>query len=73
MSAPWADHFARRAGAERAHPTRLDETMYQVVAHTTYHRGQANTLLRQDGVTPPNFDYIAWLWMGRPAPRWPSE
>ena len=71
ISAPWADRFAQRAGVERAHPTRLGETMYQVVAHTTYHRGQASTLLRQDGVTPPNLDYIVWLWIGRPNPRWP--
>jgi uncharacterized damage-inducible protein DinB len=71
LSLPWADRFAKRAGAEHAHPTRLGETLYQVVAHSTYHRGQANTLLRQAGVTPPLADYIAWLWLGTPEPRWP--
>lgn len=73
LSVPWADRYAQRAGAERAHPTLLGETIYQAVAHTTYHRGQANTLLRLAGVTPPNADYIAWLWLGRPAPHWPPR
>lgn len=71
LSLPWADRFAKRAGAEHANMTRLGETLYQVVAHSTYHRGQANTLLRQAGVTPPLTDFIAWLWLGTPEPRWP--
>jgi uncharacterized damage-inducible protein DinB len=70
LSMPWADRYAQRSGAERAQPTLLGETMYQLVSHSTYHRGQANTLLRQAGVTPPNTDYIAWLWLGRPEPEW---
>lgn len=71
LSVPWADRFAQKAGAERAVPTHLGETMYQVAAHSTYHRGQANTQLRQIGVKPPLTDYIGWLWLGRPDPRWP--
>lgn len=71
LSMPWADRMAQRAGAAGAHPTRLGETLYQVPAHSTYHRGQVNLLLRQAGVDPPNVDYIAWVWLGRPEPRWP--
>jgi len=71
LSVPWANRFAQRAGVEHAQPTRLGETAFQVVAHSTYHRGQANTLLRQAGVPPPNVDYIAWLWLARPEPHWP--
>jgi len=68
---PWADRYAQRIGRERAEPTSLGETVYQAAAHSSYHRGQASTLLRQAGVTPPLVDYIAWLWLGRPEPQWP--
>jgi uncharacterized damage-inducible protein DinB len=70
LSLPWADYFAQRAGAERAHPTTLGETMMQLAAHSTYHRGQMNMLLRQLGSAPPLTDYIGWLWLGRPEPEW---
>ena len=72
LSMPWADHYAQRAGAERAQPTLLGETMFQVTSHTMHHRAQVSTLLRQAGGTPPLVDYIGWLWLGRPAPRWPG-
>lgn len=71
LSMPWADHFAKRAGAERAAPTLLGETMVQIAMHSTYHRGQVNLLLRSCEVTPPLTDYIAWLWLARPEPKWP--
>jgi uncharacterized damage-inducible protein DinB len=68
---PWAGRFAQRAGREPATPT-LAETILQVVMHSTYHRGQVNTRLREVGIEPPLTDYIAWVWFGRPEPRWPS-
>ena len=37
----------------------------RVVNHSTYHRGQAATQLRQLGQTPPNTDLIAFLWQRR--------
>lgn len=49
----------------------LGETMLQVASHSTYHRGQVNARLRELGGDPPNVDYIAWIWFGRPAPGWP--
>lgn len=72
LSVPWADRYAQTVGRERAEPTRLGETIYQAAAHTNYHRGQANTLLRQLDIKPPLVDYIAWLWLGRPVPQWPE-
>jgi uncharacterized damage-inducible protein DinB len=39
--------------------------------HTVYHRGQVNARVRALGGEPPLVDYIAWLWLGRPAPEWP--
>jgi uncharacterized damage-inducible protein DinB len=68
---PWARRFVKAGGKEAGTTTR-GETMFQLAAHTTYHRGQANTLLRGLGAEPPLVDYIAWLWSGRPAPDWPA-
>jgi uncharacterized damage-inducible protein DinB len=52
-------------------PTTMRETMLQVAMHSTYHRGQVNARLRELGAEPPLTDYIAWLWMGKPAAEWP--
>jgi uncharacterized damage-inducible protein DinB len=68
---PWVDEFARASGRTFARPI-LAETCYQVVSHSRYHLGQANGRLRELGVTPPLVDYIAWVWFGRPQPRWPA-
>lgn len=40
----------------------LADLVRHVVNHSTYHRGQAVTQLRQLGVTPPATDLIAFLW-----------
>lgn len=68
-SVPWSKLVAERIGTETA-PVTIGETMLQVAFHSTYHRGQANTRLRELGGKPPLVDYIAWIWFGRPAPRW---
>lgn len=65
MRLPWADRFAK--GAQ---PTTLGDTMIQITAHSTYHRGQVNMRMRELGGEPPLVDFIAWLWQGRPAPPW---
>jgi uncharacterized damage-inducible protein DinB len=67
---PWAARIAQVAGGDPG-PVTLKETMLQVAMHSTYHRGQVNTRLRELGVEPPLVDYIAWLWYRRPAPEWP--
>jgi len=48
----------------------LAKTAFQVTGHSTCHRGQVNTRLRELGAYPPLVDYIAWLWLGRPAADW---
>lgn len=68
-SVPWSKLVAERIGTEPA-PVTVGETMLQVAFHSTYHRGQANTRLREIGGKPPLVDYIAWIWFRRPAPRW---
>lgn len=69
LSPPWVAqveaHLGRRPG-----PTRIGETAFQVANHSTYHRGQVNARLRELGLTPPLVDYIAWLWLDRPAAEW---
>jgi len=34
------------------------EMLFQAVNHSTYHRGQINSLLRQNGIEPVVTDYI---------------
>ncbi len=65
---PWAEQLIERFG--RARMATLAETIVQVVSHTSYHRGQINTRLRELGGEPPLTDFIAWIWMGRPAASW---
>src|SRR5262245_21767317 len=67
---PWASSMASQLGRAPGTPT-IGETILQVAAHSTYHRGQINTRLREVGAEPPLTDYIAWIWFGRPAPEWP--
>ncbi|HVR39883.1 MAG TPA: DinB family protein [Thermoanaerobaculia bacterium] len=63
---PWAERFAGRVPGV----VTLCETLHQVAAHSTYHRGQANARLRELGTKPPLVDYIAWIWYERPAAEW---
>ena len=67
---PWTKLFEKELGGPAA-PVTLGETLYQVAAHSTYHRGQANRRLREIGLEPPLVDHIVWLWMNKPAPVWP--
>ena len=66
MNMPWAERYAKVT----AHPTTLGDTLLQITSHSTYHRGQVNTRIRQLGGEPPLVDYIAWLWLGKPAASW---
>jgi uncharacterized damage-inducible protein DinB len=52
-------------GKAFSHP--LGQTMKHVVNHSTYHRGQLATLLRQAGHTPPNTDFTRYLREGEVA------
>jgi uncharacterized damage-inducible protein DinB len=42
----------------------------QVVLHSTYHRAQVATRVREFGATPELTDFVAWVWMNRPEPKW---
>lgn len=66
---PWAERLVQRYG-EDVNSATLAESILQVSYHTTYHRGQINTRLRELGSEPPLTDFIAWIWMGKPAAQW---
>ena len=66
---PFVPQYEERMGRTFGIPT-LAETMFQVLHHSTYHRGQINARLREIGGEPPLVDYIGWIWFGRPSPDW---
>jgi uncharacterized damage-inducible protein DinB len=70
MPVPWAAMVERRLG-RAPETTTVGETALQVALHSQYHRGQINARLREIGGTPPLVDYIAWVWLNRPAADWP--
>ncbi|HEX5733970.1 MAG TPA: DinB family protein [Blastocatellia bacterium] len=71
MPMPWADIVEAQLG-RAPETTCVGETALQVALHSLYHRGQINARLREIGGQPPLVDYIAWVWLGRPATKWPS-
>jgi uncharacterized damage-inducible protein DinB len=46
------------------------ECLLQLALHSAHHRGQVAAWLREAGGEPPLTDFIAWVWMRRPAPTW---
>jgi len=72
MPMPWASMVAERLG-RAPEVTTIGDTALQVALHSTYHRGQINARLREVGGEPPLVDYIAWIWLGRPAAAWPQD
>lgn len=44
----------------KAQSNRLADLLLHVVNHSTYHRGQLTTLLRQVGAPPPATDYVVF-------------
>jgi uncharacterized damage-inducible protein DinB len=68
---PWIKMFEARLGRKAEAPT-FHETLLQVAMHSTYHRGQVSTRLRELGGEPPLTDFIVWVWSGKPQPSWPQ-
>ena len=65
---PWSQLIADKFGTVR--PATLSESAWQVLSHTTYHRGQIATRIRDIGGEPPVMDFLVWVWGGKPAPEW---
>lgn len=68
---PWAERLSAQFGT--IHDSTAAETLMQVPWHSTNHRGQVLTKLREMGGKPPTLDFIAWVWVGKPAAKWPEE
>ncbi|MBD0372420.1 MAG: DinB family protein [Pyrinomonadaceae bacterium] len=69
---PWIEMFEARLGRKAEAPT-FHETLLQVAMHSTYHRGQVSTKLREIGGEPPLTDFIVWVWSAKPQPEWPDD
>jgi uncharacterized damage-inducible protein DinB len=65
---PWANLIKEQFGT--VVPATFAESVWQVLSHTTYHRGQVATRVREIGGEPPTVDYLVWVWQGRPAADW---
>jgi uncharacterized damage-inducible protein DinB len=72
MPVAWADMVEKALG-RKPEVTTMGDTVLQVPLHSVYHRGQVNARLREVGGTPALVDYIAWIWLGRPAAEWPNH
>lgn len=46
------------------------ESVLQVAMHTTHHRGQIATRIRELGGDPPVTDFVIWIWQGRAEAEW---
>jgi uncharacterized damage-inducible protein DinB len=69
VSLPWASKLANELGSMFTNPL-LGETLLQVPSHSTHHRGQVNVRIRELQIVPPLTDFIAWVWLGKPAAKW---
>lgn len=65
---PWSAMIAEKFG--KILPATLGESAWQVFSHTTYHRGQLATRIRELGGEPPLVDFLYWVWAGKPSPQW---
>lgn len=70
ISVPWSDRAEQVLG-KKPEQISLAETMFQVITHSSYHRGQVNSRLRSMGADPPIVDFISWVWLGKPSAKWP--
>jgi uncharacterized damage-inducible protein DinB len=68
---PWSAMIAEKFG--KVLPATLSESVWQVLSHSTYHRGQIATRIREIGGEPPVVDFLYWVWAGKPAPDWSRE
>ena len=65
VSIPWTEYLEKKIG-KPPEASSLIQTIYQVVMHSTYHRGQINTKIRELGGEPPLTDFIYWIWLNKP-------
>jgi uncharacterized damage-inducible protein DinB len=65
INIPWTKSLEKYLG-KPAEPSTLIQQIFQVILHSSYHRGQVNKQIREAGGKPPLTDYIYWVWIGKP-------
>jgi uncharacterized damage-inducible protein DinB len=65
LEIPWIKYFESQIG-KVPNAITIGESLLQVALHSTYHRGQVNTRLRELGGEPPLVDYLFWILQSRP-------
>jgi uncharacterized damage-inducible protein DinB len=68
LKVPWASELVKRYGT--AAPATVGETVLQVILHSTHHRAQVASRVRELGGEPPLTDFISWVWRQRPGAEW---
>ncbi|MCU7497357.1 MAG: damage-inducible protein DinB [Ignavibacteria bacterium] len=69
LNLPWTYLIEEKLGKPAGAVT-LEGSMIQVALHSSHHRGQINTRVRELGGEPPLIDYIGWLWLEKPGADW---
>lgn len=70
LAIPWTEELNEQFDGP-VHPISIHQSILQVAMHSTHHRGQVALRLRELDIEPPMFDFIVWLWQGRPKVQWP--
>jgi uncharacterized damage-inducible protein DinB len=69
LKIPWIKFFEAKIGKVPNSVT-IAESLLQVALHSSYHRAQVNSRLRELGGEPPLVDYIFWILQSRPEAKW---
>jgi uncharacterized damage-inducible protein DinB len=72
VPADLARGVAYRNSKGEAWTSTVGDILTHVVLHSSYHRGQIATLLRDVGVSPPYTDYIEFIRRGHGQDGWPG-
>lgn len=71
LEIPWTEELTKKYNRPISAIT-LGQSILQVAMHSTHHRAQVCTRLRELGTDPPMVDFIVWMWISKPAPEWPE-
>ena len=72
LEIPWTEQLTER-WQRPISPVTVGQSAVQVAFHSTHHRGQVASRLREISVEPPMVDYIAWVWFGQPEAEWTGQ
>ncbi len=73
LDIPWTEQQLEQSRSQPMGPVSVAQSAAQGALHSSHHRGQLASRLRETGVEPPMIDYIAWVWFGKPEAEWPAD